>query len=97
MLNSNKRTKFAHFQKGASQLMLNNALATEMINLEKEKLGSFDKVKNVVIKRQRTLLNIYVIQKCKRTPKLLMFRLDLRKMGVCSKSVTKTLYQNNIW
>ena len=31
--------------------MLNNALATEMINLEKEKLGSFDKVKNVVIKR----------------------------------------------
>ena len=51
MLNSNKRTKFAHFQKGASQSMLNNALETEMINLEKEKLGSFDKVKNVVIKR----------------------------------------------
>ena len=97
MLNSNKRIKFAHFQKGASQSMLNNALAREMINLEKEKLGSFDKVKNVVIKRQRTLLNIYVIQKCKRTAKLLMFRLDLRKMGVCSKSVTKMLYQNNIW
>ena len=31
--------------------MLNNALATEMINLEKEKLGLFDKVKNNAIKR----------------------------------------------
>ena len=77
--------------------MLNNDLAREMINLEKEKRGLFDKVKNVVAKRQRTLLNIYVIKKCKRTAKLLMFRLDLRKMGVCSKSVTETLYQNNMW
>ena len=55
MLNSNKRIKFAHFQKGASQSMLNNTLATEMINFEKEKLGSFDKVKNVVIKKIENL------------------------------------------
>ena len=33
MLNSKKRIKFAHLQKGASQKMLNGALATEIINI----------------------------------------------------------------
>ena len=42
-------------------------------------------------------LNILVIQKCKRTAKLSMFRLDFWKKGVCSKFATKTLYWDRFW
>ena len=42
------------------------------------------------------MLNILVITKCKRTTKLLMFRSDLRKKEVYSKSATKTLYRKKV-
>ena len=39
--------------------------------------------------------NIYVRRKCKRTAKLLMFRSNFRKKGVCYKSAT--LYWDKFW
>ena len=63
--------------------------------MKQEKLWSFDKARNVLIEKIEiwAVKNIYLLRSG-RTAKLLMFRLDVRKKGVCSKSVTKTLYRN---
>ena len=113
MLNSNEPIKVAYLQKLANQWILNDALVTEMANncfsdSMKNKLWSFEKVRNVLIEKKKRYeqqkiyfyyisLNILVIQKCKRTAKLSMFRLDFWKKGVCSKFATKTLYWDRFW
>ena len=73
----------------------------QFFHWKQEKLWSFDKARNVLNKNKRKkysygqfLLDIQVIKKFKRTPKLLIFKSDFRKKGVCSKSVTKTLRRN---
>ena len=53
-----------------------------------EKLWSFNKERNVLIEK------IYILQIYSTTAKLLIFRSDLRKKKVCSKSATEMLCRN---
>ena len=64
-LNSNEWIKVAHLQKLANQSMLNGALVIEMIKKQK-KLWSFDKMKEVLIKKKKkieiwTVKNIFLL------------------------------------
>ena len=89
-LNSNELIKIAHLKKLANESMLNGALVIEMVKnsfIESKKRKNWDMGSEKYI-----YLNIEFIRKCKRTGMLLIFGTDFSKLGVYSKSVTKTLY-----
>ena len=94
ILISNEPIKVANLiRKLANQLLLNSALVIEMANnyfSEAIKRGTFYSKKYILL----DFIKYLISPKRKRTAKLLMFRLYFRKKDVCSKSVTKTLYQN---
>ena len=68
------------------------------------KLLLCDKARNAVTEKNKDVgfwkyvspnfAKYLIIQKCKKAAKLLMFRSDFRKKGVCSKFITKKLYGN---
>ena len=99
MLNSNEPIKVAQLQKLANQSVLNGTLVTEMVNNSftesKKNFCRLIKWGAPKIYISTTFCSVVsVILKCKRTAKLLMLKSDFKKKGVCSKSVTKMLYEN---
>ena len=107
ILVSNEPIKVVHFQKLANQSMVTDAVVIKMaaILLVKarktlvlwwsEKCSNRKKWnKNMGSDKFISTRFRYIIQRCKKTGNLIMFRWYFSKYEICSKSFTKVLYGN---